>query len=59
MDFSGIAPKYRAHLKSEETFAHWTLESVVETIRRFTSDPWIDEFHDRYLNFAKIDRMLQ
>jgi len=46
---------YAACLTSHETFTHWTLEDLVNTVRRLTDDPWIDVFHDRYLNSAKVD----
>lgn len=49
---------YHSCLISRKTFEHWTLESVAATIRRFTDDPWIASFQDRYLNFAKLDALL-
>ncbi len=45
---------YRACLTCSGTFADWTLESVVEAIRRHPQAGWIDEFVDRYLAFEKI-----
>jgi hypothetical protein len=49
---------YRSCLSECSTFEHWTLESVVEAIGKFTNDPWIAAFQDRYTNFAKVDRLL-
>jgi hypothetical protein len=45
-------------LSSTKTFHHWTLEGVVAGIKQATSEQWILDFEDRYLNFAKVDRLL-
>jgi hypothetical protein len=50
--------EYRTCLSDCGTFEHWTLESLAETISKFTNDPWIAAFQDRYTNFAKVDRLL-
>lgn len=49
---------YAACLTSDDTFAVWTLEELVATIRRHIATPWVDAVWDRYLNFEKIDRAL-
>ena len=51
---SDAIARYRECLTDTDTFASWTLESVVSAIKRFTDDDWIDLFEDRYLNFEKI-----
>ena len=50
--------EYRAQLTNEDSFASWTLEEFVESLRRFSDAAWIDAFWDRYLAFEKIDRQL-
>ena len=54
---SRAAASYNQCLTSVETFAAWTLEDVISTIRNHTSDQWIDNFYGRYLDFNKLDRM--
>lgn len=49
---------YRTCLVSEDTFSHWSLESIVSVLRRHSHAPWIDAFADRYLAFDKIDRTI-
>lgn len=49
---------YAACLTAGETFAAWTLEGLVATIRRHVAAPWVDAAWDRYLDFGKIDRAL-
>ena len=46
--------RYRGCLTDTDTFASWTLESVVSAIKRCTDEDWIDLFVDRYLNYEKI-----
>lgn len=45
---------YRQFLSSESSFIPWTLESVVQAIRMHTTESWINDLYDRYLNFSKI-----
>ncbi len=45
---------YRQCLSRTDTFEHWTMESVVETVRSFTDSEWIRAFYDRYLDFARV-----
>ena len=47
---------YRQCLTNDSTFRSWTLEGVVDAIKRSTDDDWIDLFVDRYLNFDKLSR---
>ena len=51
--------RYRECLTDTDTFASWTLESVVSAIKRCADDDWIDLFIDRYLNFEKISTYVQ
>jgi len=46
---------YRACLTCSDTFADWTLESVLQAIGQHTAAEWVDLFADRYLAFGKID----
>jgi hypothetical protein len=48
------AEAYIDCLTSSDTFEAWTLEDVVDAIKNHTSDQWIDQFYDRYLNFDKL-----
>jgi hypothetical protein len=48
---------YRRCLRDETTFASWTLEGVVEALRGHSDAEWVELFYDRYLDFAKIDRI--
>jgi hypothetical protein len=49
---------YRGCLSCCDSFVHWTMEQVVETISRCSKDPWIASFQTRYMDFAKVDRLL-
>ena len=49
---------YQDCLSNPEGFTAWTLEDVVEAVRRHTTAPWVDAFFERYLDFARIDRLL-
>ena len=51
---SRAAARYASRLADASTFQPLTLEDVVTAIRRHTSAPWIDAFHDRYLSFDKL-----
>lgn len=42
----------------EVPFTVWTLEAVVEVLRRHTTAAWVDAFFERYLDFSRIDRLL-
>ena len=54
---SRAAASYNQCLTSVDTFAAWTLEDLVSTIRNNTSDRWIDQFNNRYLDFDKLELM--
>lgn len=49
---------YREQLTGLNSFEAWSLENVVEKLKEHSDAAWIDAFHDRYLAFEKIDRML-
>ncbi len=51
---NGAVALYRECLSDDQSFQHWTLESVVETFRQATDAPWVDVLYDRYLDFAKV-----
>jgi hypothetical protein len=46
--------RYSQCLTKNDTFKPWTLESVVNAIKRCTSEDWVDLFVDRYQNFDKL-----
>jgi len=46
---------YRRCLTREDSFVHWTLETIVEAIRQRCDQPWVAAFADRYLAFEKLD----
>jgi hypothetical protein len=46
-------------LTVNRTFQSWTLENVVEAIKQNTEKQCIDDVSDRYLNFGKIDSMIE
>ncbi len=46
---------YQTHLSSERSFVPWTIEQVADVISQETTDAWVAEFIDRYLDFGKID----
>jgi len=50
-----VVAEYRACLTLEDTFAEWTLEDVVDSLRRHTDAAWVELFHDRYLAFEKVE----
>jgi hypothetical protein len=50
---------YRQQLSREDSFASWTLEDFVTTLRSHSAAPWITAFTDRYLAFEKIDKLLE
>ncbi len=52
---STAAKAYKNCLTTDDTFETWTLERVVDVIKNHTSDQWIDQFYDRYLNFNKLE----
>jgi hypothetical protein len=52
---STAVAEYYSCLLDDDTFTAWTLEDVVSTLRQHTSAAWVDFFHDRYLNFAKLN----
>ena len=50
---------YTGYLRTDRTFASWTLESVASAIKRHTDNEWIDLLIDSYLNFEKISSYAQ
>lgn len=50
--------KYQECLTDQDTFKHWTLESVAKTIQQCTNGQWIIEFINRYLAYEKVDALL-
>lgn len=56
---SAAIDKYRRCLSCDTTFEHWTLEALVRAIRHFRDDKWIHDFHDRYLDFRKVEKALR
>jgi hypothetical protein len=50
---------YREQLSRESSFAAWTLEDLVESLRGATEATWVDAFTDRYLAFGKVDQHLR
>ena len=46
--------EYRECLTDHDTFVLWTLEDVVNSIKRRSHGDWIDRFIDRYLDFGKL-----
>jgi hypothetical protein len=48
---------YRKHLVDDSSFTEWTLENVVSTVKDCGAGKWIDQFSDRYLDFAKLERV--
>lgn len=50
--------RYRRHLVSAETFDAWTLETVVEALRAETDASWVQAFHERYLDFTRVDEAI-
>jgi len=49
---------YTAQLTNRDTFAAWTLEQFIDALHRHSDAAWIDAFENRYLNFEKIDRLI-
>lgn len=51
--------RYQETLTDMATFDVWTLEAVVTALRKISSEPWIEAFHDRYLDFRALERAAQ
>ena len=51
---AGAVAQYRECLSNLNTFEDWTLEDFTSSIKRHTSEDWVEKFHDRYLNFGKL-----
>ena len=49
---------YCGQLTDRNSFESCYLEDVVEKLKEHSDAAWIDAFHDRYLAFEKIDRLL-
>lgn len=45
---------YRGCLSDERTFAEWTLEHVVATLRAETDARWVEAVWERYLDFSRL-----
>ncbi len=50
--------QYKNILVNTDSFLGWTLEDVVEAIQDNTEAAWIEQLEDRYMNFHKIDILL-
>jgi hypothetical protein len=50
--------RYMFQLHDKSTIEIWTLEQFVESLSKYSNASWIQMFHDRYLAFDKIDRLL-
>jgi len=57
-DCSSAIEAYRRCLTDERTVVAWILEDVVETLHRHSHTGWINSFHDRYLAFDKVTRLM-
>ena len=47
---------YRECLADSASFKAWSLEEVVGHLRDVDAGPWVDRFHDRYLDFSKVEQ---
>ena len=56
---SEAVAQYLECISNQNTFAHWSLESFVDTIQSNTVHSWVREFADRYLAFDKVDARLR
>jgi len=54
-----VVKGYRECLTSEESFEGRTLEDLASAIRAETDAPWIHEFYARYLDFPRVEALLQ
>ncbi len=50
---------YRGCLKDAATFDAWTLEEFVGALRRHCHEDWVEALHARYLDFGKIDKLIE
>jgi hypothetical protein len=48
--------KYLSLLSNADTCVHWSMDRMIDILREEKAGVWVDAFHDRYLNFSKIDR---
>lgn len=55
---SAALDDYRRQISNEGSFAAWTIEDVVGSLRDASDALWIGAFRDRYLAFATIDELL-
>ena len=46
--------EYRDCLANTDTFEAWTLETVVRALKEHIGAPWVDAFHERYLDFPAL-----
>jgi len=49
---------YKKCLSDDKTFREWFLEDVANAIKEKTDEGWIGDLIDRYLNFDKIDGVI-
>ncbi|MCB9737711.1 MAG: hypothetical protein H6747_00470 [Deltaproteobacteria bacterium] len=49
---------YQGCLTTSDGFMAWTMEAVVESLRRHTTASWVGAFFERYLDFSRIERLL-
>jgi hypothetical protein len=50
---------YRSCLSSTESIVAWTLEDIVDCLKKHTQGAWPDAVTKRYLAFSALDRLLQ
>lgn len=55
---AAAAQRYRRCLTDSTTFDARTLDELVHAVRHTTSDPWITQVHERYLDPAPIKALL-
>ena len=48
--------RYQETLTDMGTFEVWTLEAVVNALRKISRAPWTEAFHQRYLDFSALER---
>ena len=51
--------EYRKCLVRSDTFVGLTLEDLLAEIGRHTGAPWVHRVYDRYVDFGKLDALLQ
>ena len=51
---SNVVEQYKTCLSHNSSFQSWTLEELVSCLQKHSSQPWIQDFYDRYLDFSKL-----